>query len=475
MSLAAKIAKNTIYQIIGKGAGMLLGLATVALMTRYLGRQGFGYYTIIISYLQFFGVLIDFGLQMTTSQLLAKSGANQSKVFGNLLAVRLLSALIFIGLGSIIVWFLPYPYEVKVGVGVAAFSFFFISLQSVLIGLFQKHLAMAEVAMAEVWGRLILLIGVWLTVTYNWGFQPIIIAIALGSFVNFIILYFKSQNYVRYRLAWDKKILKEIWDVSWPLAITISLTLVYFRADTIVLSLVRPAEEVGIYGAAYKVLEILIQFPYLFLGLLLPLMTEFFLVNKSLFNKILQKAFDFLAIIAVPIMFGCWILAEKLMVFVAGPEFAVAGQPLRILIVAMAMIYFGALFGYAIVATGQQKKMIGFYLFDAVFSLITYLIFIPIFGNLAAAILTVLTETLITIPSFWLIRKTTNFRLQFAVFFKAILASLVMCLFLIALIDQSVITLIIGGALVYFVVLYLLKGYRREDLVEMIGTKKISD
>ena len=149
MSLAAKIAKNTIYQITGKGAGMLLGLATVALMTRYLGRQGFGYYTIIISYLQFFGVLIDFGLQMTTSQLLAKPGANQSQIFGNLLAVRLLSALVFIGLGSIIVWFLPYPYEVKIGVGVAAFSFFFISLQSVLIGLFQKHLAMAEVAMAD--------------------------------------------------------------------------------------------------------------------------------------------------------------------------------------------------------------------------------------------------------------------------------------------------------------------------------------
>jgi O-antigen/teichoic acid export membrane protein len=474
MSLAAKIAKNTIYQIAGKGVGMLLGLATVALMTRYLGQKGFGYYTIIVSYLQFFGVLIDFGLQMTTAQLLAKPGADQAKIFGNLLAARLLSAFVFIGLGSLVVWVFPYPLEVKIGVGIAAFSFFFISLQSVLIGLYQKHMAMAEVAMAEVWGRLVLLIGVWLTVTGDWGFYPIIVAISLSSFTNCAVLYFKSQNYVRYRLAWDKKVLKEIWDVSWPLAITISLTLVYFRADTIILSLVRPVEEVGIYGAAYKVLEILVQFPYLFLGLLLPILSESFLINRELFNKVLQKAFDFLAIMVMPMVFGCLVLAEKIMTLVAGEAFAVAGGPLRILILAIMLIYFGALFGYAIVAAGQQKKMIGFYLFDAVFSLAAYLVFIPTFGYWAAAILTVMTELIITVCAFWLIRKSAGFRLQLGALFKAVLASLLMSLVLMSLIGQSVVTLIIIGAMVYFAFLYLLKGYNAEDLKEMAGLKKVT-
>ena len=137
------------------------------------------------------------------------------------------------------------------------------------------------------------------------------------------------------------------------------------------------------------------------------------------------------------------------------------------------MIYFGALFGYAIVATGQQKKMIGFYLFDAVFSLIAYLIFIPAFGIVAAAILTVLTETLITIPAFWLIRKTTDFRLHFGVFFKAMIAAIIMSVILIGLFSQSVITLIIVGAIVYFVVLYWLRGFRKEDILAMIGKNKL--
>lgn len=471
MSLARKIARNTLWQIIGKVIATIVGLATIALMTRYLGQKGFGYYTTIISYLQFFGVLIDFGLQMTTAQLLSKPGADESKIFGNLIAVRLISAVLFLGTGTLLVFILPYPPIVKIGVAIASASFFFISLQSVLVGLYQKHMAMAEVAIAEVWGRLALFLGIWLSVYYNLGFYPVIIAVAIGSFVNFAFLFFKSKKYLAYRPRLDKLVLKDIWDTSWPLAITISLTLVYFRADTIILSFVRPAEEVGIYGAAYKVLEILIQFPYLFLGLTLPLMAQFYPTSRELFNKILQKSFDFMAILAVPMVFATWLLAEKIMVFVAGADFAVAGGPLRILIVATAMIYFGALFGYAIVATGFQKKMIGFYIFDAIFSLTAYLIFIPLYSYWAGATLTLITEAIIAFSAWHILKKYTGSKIKLGIFGKTILSSFVMCAVLWPLLNQSILTLIIIGLVVYFLVLYLLKGYDRKEVMDMFTLK----
>lgn len=471
MSLASKVAKNTFYQIIGKAASILLGLATVALMTRYLGRQGFGYYTIVVSYLQFFGVLVDFGLQMTTAQMLSRPGADQAKIFGNILTIRLLSALVFLGGGALLVWLLPYDQEVKIGVAIAAFSFFFIALQSVLIGLYQKHLAMAEVALAEVWGRVALLVGVYLSFSLDWGFYPIIAAISLSSFINFFLLFIKSRKYVAYRLEFDCRMMKEIWEVSWPLAITISLTLVYFRADTIILSFFRSAEDVGIYGAAYKVLEILVQFPYLFLGLILPLLSEFYLLNRELFQKTFQKSFDFLAILALPMVFGCWLLSEKIISFVAGTDFMAATLPLRILIVAVMMIYFGSLFGYAIVATGRQKKMIGFYLFDAVFSLAAYLLFIPLYGYVAAAILTVVTEAIITFSAYYLIRREAQVQINPGVFLKALTASVLMCLALYPFLNQNILTLVIIGALIYFTCLYLLKGYDKKEVLSMLKLK----
>lgn len=468
MSLAGKIARNTVYQIAGKIASTVLGLATIALMARYLGQEGFGYYTIIISYLQFFGVLIDFGLQMTTAQMLSRPGADQGKIFGNILSLRLLSAFIFLGLGTALVWLLPYDGVIKVGVAIASVSFFFISLQSVLIGLYQKQMAMAEVALAEVWGRLVLLIGTWLAISGDFGLYPIIGAVSLGSLVNFAILYFKSSKHVDFKLEWDWQSIKEIWNVSWPLAITISLTLVYFRCDTIILSLTRPASEVGIYGAAYKVLEILIQFPYLFLGLILPVLTGFYGINHAAFEKVLRRSFDFMAIISIPMVAATWALGDKIMEFVAGKDFIVAAGPLSVLIVAAAMIYFGALFGYAIVAAGKQKKMIWLYMFDAVFSIVAYLIFIPIYSYWAAAALTVATEGIIMAASWMVLRRETGVRLKWAVFAKATLAALAMYLLLDLFSDQSLFTLIIIGTLIYFACLYALRGIRQEDLKEMI-------
>jgi O-antigen/teichoic acid export membrane protein len=473
MGLAAKIAQNTFWQISGKIAGTVLGLVTIALMTRYLGREGFGYYTTVISFLQFFGVLIDFGLQMTTAQMLSRPGANQHKIFANILTVRLFSAVVFLGTASALIWFLPYPLAVKLGVGAASFSFFFISLQSVLIGLYQKQMAMAEVAIAEVWGRFILLLGVWLAVAADLGLLAVIAAVSLGSLVNFLYLAIKARKHLSLRLEADFKVWRQIWEVSWPLAITISLTLVYFRADTIILSLVRPAEDVGIYGAAYKVLETLIQFPYLFLGLILPLLTEFYLTSKGLFEKTLQKSFDFMAILAVPMVIATWLLAEKIMGFVAGADFIIAAGPLRILIVGAAMIYFGALAGYAIVACGLQKKMISFYLFDAVFSLAAYLIFIPIFSYWAGAILTVATEAIITLSAFYILRRETKTRISLRAFWKAVLASAVMGLCLYPLLNQNILTLVLAGAIIYFLALYLFRGYNKSEVLDMIKLKKI--
>jgi len=468
MSLTAQIARNTTYQIGGKVSGVILGLLTIGLITRYLGQAGFGYYTTAIAFLQFFGVLVDFGLQMTAAQMLSKPGADERKIFNNIFSLRLFSAVAFLGLACLLVWLTPYPLLIKQAVLIGSFSFLFISLQTVLIGLFQKKMNMADTAKAEIISRLTLLVGVALAVFSNWGLLAIVAMVSCGSFSACLYLYFKSKKYFSLRLAFDWPIWREIWQVSWPLAITISLSLVYFRADTIVLSLFRSPAEVGLYGAAYKVLEVLAQLPYLFLGLMLPLFTQFLASNRKIFTALFQKSFDFLMILILPMIFAIWLLGEKIMIFVAGPEFGLSGQLLKILILAVALIYLGALMGYGIVAAGLQKKMIKFYLLDAVVSLILYLIFIPVYGYFAAAILTVMTELFITLSAYYIMKRYIGITISWQRAGKALMAALAMSAVLLLLINQNLLTLVIVGVLIYFTALYLLRGISKQTALEMI-------
>lgn len=472
MSLALKIAKNIIYQVTSKIIGVIIGLAVVGLMTRYLGQTGFGYYTTVIAFLQFFGVLADFGLQMTTNRLLAQPQANQQKIFANVLALRFFSALLFLGAAVLIGWLSPYPLIIKLGISVISFSFWAISLQSVFVSIFQNNLAMAKVAGAEIINRLVLLLGTYLVITFNQGLLYLLLIIVISNALNLLLLFFAARKYFPIRLAFDQKEWQEIWSTTWPLAITIALTLIYFRADTIILSLFRPASEVGLYGAPYKILEVLIQLPYLFLGLVLPLLSKFFLTDKKIFNLIWQKSFDLMIILTIPLILSILILGEKIMIFIAGPEFALSGNILRILILATGTIYLSSLFGYVIVACGLQKKMIKFYLFDAIASLILYLIFIPLYSYWAAATLTVLTEIIIALAAFLVLRKNLKLDLNLKVAAKALLAGLIMALVLLVLFSANLLILILVGALVYFAFLYLLRGISSKTIWELISFKK---
>lgn len=54
MSLARKIAGNAAIQLIARISGNIIGVVVVALLTRYLGQEGFGNYSTIFAYLFFF-------------------------------------------------------------------------------------------------------------------------------------------------------------------------------------------------------------------------------------------------------------------------------------------------------------------------------------------------------------------------------------------------------------------------------------
>lgn len=473
MSITVKIARNTIIQIAGKILATIFGLVTVALMTRYLGKEGFGQYTTIIAYLQFFGILADLGLSLTTVRMISKPDIDEDKIVSNIFTLRFFTALFFLGIAPLVVFFFPYPLIIKLGVAITAFSFFCISLNGIFTAVFQKKLRMDKVVMGEVAGRIILLLFVVLAVYLKAGLLSIMSAVVLGSLVNLMIVYLFSKKYITLKFAYDWNIWKETWRKTWPIAISIFLNLIYLRVDTLILSLVKSQEEVGIYGAPYRILDILTTFPAMFMGLILPITAAAWIKKDfSHFKSFMQKAFDSMAIITLPLIAGSFILAEKIMVFIAGPDFAASGAVLQILIFALIGLFVGSTFSFNIIAVNKQRKMIWGYLATALISLAAYLVLIPKYSYFGAAWVTVFSETFIALLTFYIIYKTTKFLPSLKIFLKSLLASFIMVIFILIL-PQSwpVLILIFLAIFVYFLVLYLLKGFDKKFVMDTIKPK----
>ena len=470
MSLARTIAINTIIQFAGKALVVIIGVLEFAIIARYLGQVGYGNYSTVYGFLAILGILTDMGLQMTTTQLLSDPAQDERKILSNALTLRLVSSLGFLLLAPALILFFPYPPVVKLGVAAAALGFVFASLTATLTSLFQKHLAMGKTVVADVVAKcifILLLLGV---AVFDLGLLGVIWATVASSLLTFGLLLWFALRIMPMRPAFDPAIWKMVLRYTWPLALTIALNLLYFKGDIVILSLYRSQTEVGLYGAPYKILGVLINAIYLFLGLILPLLSAAAAVRDTQrFKTVVQAVFDLLMLLAAPMVVGALLLGQPLLVLVAGNEFAISGEIFKILILATAIIFIAALFGYAVVALQQQRQMIKFYALNAVISLALYFWLIPTYSYWAAAWITVGSEALILLTAGWVLYVHTRFIPNLTVSGKALLGSLGMGAALQFAPDMPVLLAIVLGASVYLAAIWLLRAIPRHLVLALLN------
>lgn len=477
MSLTKKIALNTAVHTLGKFGASFIGIFIIAILTRYLGVVGYGAYTTIFAYLFFFAILSDLGLYVVTINELGRSQYGEEKFFNNIFTLRFITAVGLMFVAGVLVWFFPYSLIIKIGVIVASISIFLNLLDQIIIAFFQNKINMKRVAIAELIGKLITLGLIVLIVYLKGNLILILAAIILGFGANLGINLNYLSRFIKLRLKIDWQIWKEILCKSWPIAITSIFSLIYFKADTLFLSVLpvnsvfaaSNEEAVGIYGAPYKILEVLIAWPAIFMGLVSPLLSKAW-ADKNIinFNNIWQRAFNILSIIIWPMIIGVVVLAKPLIILIAGNAFINSALIFQILIWAVGIIFLTHLTTYTIIAMGRQKQMIKFYVVAAILAVMGYLIFIPIYSYLAAAVVTVLVEGFMLIATIYLLKKYIGLRTNLLIFGKAMLAAVVMGFLLSWWLNWNVVLLVIIGAIVYLGVLWLIKGIDKNLIKEFV-------
>ncbi len=462
------IAKNTLIQIIGRGFSTLFGLIALAAITRYLGQEQFGWLTTVATFLQFFAVLADFGLTLIGAQMIAEPNADEDRLVSNLFSFRLFLSAFFFGSAMVAIFFFPYPLIIKLGVLTLTGAFFAMTLQNIFMGVFQKHLRLSIAAWGDAGGRFIILIGYFLCVYFNLGLLPILAISVAANGAQFLFLFVSAKKIVKIKWLVEWEIYKKIFTKSWPIAISMVFNLIYLRADTIILSLVRPQAEVGLYGAAYRVIDVAASVPVMFMGIILPHLTAAWHADRVKFNHYFRRAFDFMSIIGLPFVLGGIYLAKPAMAFLAGAEFAASGTYLQILLIALLAIFFGALSGHAIVALNKQRLMIWGYIITAALTLAGYFIFIPRYGAIGAGWMTVFSEILILIFTLFVVEKTIRLWPSFAIFNKSLISSMAMLAAVYFIPMPHFIYSLILAILTYCLVLFLLKGFTKQMIKELI-------
>lgn len=476
-SVARALATNTMVQIVGKIVSTAIGVVVVGLMTRLLGQEGFGKYSTANAFLQIFAILMDLGLNVLLVQMLGEHAGDEKrerKIVRAFFTLRVVMAFVILSIGVGIGFLIPaYDMDLKLAIAALWASFFFTLLNQVVVGVQQRHLKMHAVAVSEVAGRVVLLIGVLIAIAKGWGLIPVVLIVSLGGFVGFVINYIVAKRYADF--GWDVDVAYWMMIIrrAWPIGVSIVFSLIYYKSDTLVLSWVRPQAEVGIYGAAYRVLEILVALPFMYAGVLLPLLAKAWKDRaQEHFRTLVQRSLDAMSLVTLPMVLGTQAVAIPLISLMLGQEFAQSGDILRILIVAVGAIFLAVVFSHAVVALDAQKAMLPWYICTAILAVAGYIFFIPTYGMWAAAWLTVASEVAILVGNIVVVIRHSGMRIDFTVTGKALAASLGMLAVAWILTPYSLFLGIAGAVVTYAGLVFAFKAVTPEIIRELLKTGK---
>lgn len=464
-----KIAINTIIQILGKGITTAIAVVMLAYLARYLGVSGYGDYTTIFAFLGFFAIIADMGLYTVAVREMAKDTDSSKKVMGNILSLRLIFAVLVLIIAPLVGFFIPaYSEIVKIGILIATFSSFFVLLNQIFVSIFQVNLRMGWSVISDVAARIVLFILTLVFIKMGFSLQFFILANVIANLILVFISFLLSRRFLIFHLQFDFDYWKYILKESLPLGVVIVLGLIYFKIDTIMLSIMKDSTAVGIYGAPYKILEILITIPAIFMGSVFPLISKYIKEGDYRFKESFKISFDFMLIIAIPLVVGVYLLAKPLVYLILGPEFSDSIIVLQYLIFAVLIIFLGTIMGNFVVAANLQKKLVIIYLFSVFFNIAGNLILIPHYSYIGSSITTIATEFLVCSCAYVIIYKNLKLVPRIGILFKVLIATLLMGIFLYYFNNVNLFLLVFIGSTIYFIVLYLIGGIKKEMLIKMI-------
>ncbi len=476
MALARKIAYNVVFNSTLKVVStVFIALLSIRLITGYLGQEGFGEYATVLAFFAFFGAIGDLGLANMTAREIAKPKADEPAILGKVVALRLLTSLMLIVVTPLVLFFLHYRHEVKEGIVIAVVALLFAQLSTLLNSLYQKRLAMDRVALVEFVGKGLQLGLIYTVVHFDLGFTALVGVLLANMAFNSIVIFSLSRPLVKFSLHFDLAFWKIFLKDALPLGAMAFITFLYFKMDTILLSLLQPASEVGIYNVAYKIMENLIFFPAMLVGLILPLLSRAYHSERAQFEEIAHKTAKVFCIVVLPVVIGIVFLAPDIIQIVSGGGFEASGGVLQILAFSLAGIFFGHYFNMLILVGNAQKKLMFSLLGVAVVNISLNIFLIETFSYRGAAFASAVTELLVVVISSLIAWKTLHFfprpdRLP-AIIFSALAM-------IIAFVLLSPASFLVSGGVAVLVYAASLWGFRAitpEELASVFASRSEED
>ncbi|MEI6835750.1 MAG: flippase [Candidatus Falkowbacteria bacterium] len=475
MTKIHNIARNTSYLTLALILQKIISFTYFIILTRALGIEMMGQYYAALSFTTIFAIFIDLGFANTLTREVAKHQDQAEAWLGNVISLKIpLAALtLFLALGTAIIF------------GYSSLSFELIMISSVCMILdsftttfFSAvrgfHNLKFESISSVIYQLIVLVLG-YLALYYGLGVRTAMAVLAIASVYNFIYSFIvvRYKLNLKWKLLYQKEFIRNIFVISWPFALFAIFQRLYLYLDSVMIGALANYHQVGVYQIAFKIIFALQFLPMAFTASLYPAMSSYWLNNRPQLVASFERAINYLIIISLPIIGGVIALDDKIVdLFKAGNE---ALWPLRISILALFFIFVNFPIGSLLNACDRQRRNLSFMVAVTIISVSANFLLIPKYGAIGASLTVLVTNAIMFILGIIEARSIISYnpRKNLVTLGKSLWAAAVMGT--IVYYGKNYLPIIVAttlGGLLYFIFLYLVGGFKKQDIISVYSSFK---
>lgn len=483
-----RIARNTIYLTIATVGQKALAFLYFILIARLAGVEGTGKYFFVVSFTTIFSIFVDLGLSSVLIRETAKKREMAGKYLGNILGAKVVLGVLTYLAVIVAINVMGYPSTTKFMVYLSGIVMLLDSFNVTFYAVFRGHQNLRYESMGVVVSEILIIVVGGVSLVLHAPLYFLLLALMSGSIFNFffssILLWKKTE--VRPCLCFDKTLLISLFKIAYPFALAGIFVKVYSYLDSVLLSKMVGDAAVGFWSVAYKLTYAFQFIPMAFSAAAFPAMSAYFVSDKTMLRKTFERVLFYLAILAVPIAFGIFSLAEPLILKLYGASYAASVLPLQVAIFTVIFIFLNYPIGSLLNATDRQMTNTAIMGVCMGLNVVLNVILIPRFSYLGAAISAVISHALLFAIGLIFAGRIVayNKKFIFSALFKIVLSAGAMSAAIIYLRPYVYwIFLVPIGAAIYFGLLFLIRGMelrdvknifkalKKEEAVEMIESK----
>lgn len=479
MSIRKTKAFGPLVLLIAKYITRIMGPLVSILLVRYLGPEDYGLYASAIAVTSFLTFLPDFGLQQSALKISADSNIRLNSLIRSTLYTSMLYTIVTLIL--LISWLTIFKYEFTIIIiaSILSISFFRLSFMNIITTLLQIKREYTRIA---IW-NLVINSNIWLVtivcITLKVNLFKLVFWPQFTALIITVIMLFIEGNKIRLFSSLnpfkEKGKYKELITNSLEFGTANSMYQMYHRSDAMILSASRSPIEVGFYNVAFKIAELIYFFAgVLFNQVLYPLFFKWSKHDRDRYLKYYRLLNKLMVIIGFFASALVLLFANEIIYIIYGSHEVIVRNLLTIMMIAVPFRFLVVSIGAILTTDNLVRTRIKAQTRVAVINIGSNVLFVPIYGAMAAAILMVITDVILMIGYLLATNKNiTNRHMSKKTVYQI---PILICLTLIAFFMSSfeLIPKIIAGLIIIIVFIFIgLISLEKEERIEIKSLFKI--